>query len=149
MNNKILMINGPNLNMLGVRNKNIYGSTTLKDLEDKCKKHAKSLNLKLIAKQSNIEGDIIKYIHEAKDKYISIIINAAAFTHTSIAIADALEIYNGDIFEVHITNIYKRESFRHNSYITPLAKGVICGAGIMGYELAIDIVRENLDKTKL
>ena len=139
--NQILILNGPNLNMLGIREQEIYGKVSLKDLEIKCMSYAKNLNFKLTFKQSNYEGELIKWIQNARNVFSTIIINAGAYTHTSIAIRDALIMFNGLIYEVHISNIYKREEYRHHSYISSLARGVICGAGILGYEIAIDAAK--------
>lgn len=133
----ILVINGPNLNMLGSREKDIYGTTSLKDIEELCDKEAETLGFKVKCFQSNDEAKIIEEIHNAKDNFAGIIINAAAFTHTSIAIMDALLAVNIPTIEVHISNIYKREEFRHKSYISKASQGVICGFGIEGYRLAL------------
>lgn len=116
MSNKIIIINGPNLNLLEKRNNSIYGSVSLKEVEKNCKIVAKQINLEVIFYQSNSESEIINYIHQAIDKTDGIIINAGAYTHTSIAIRDALEIFQGAKIELHISNIFKREEFRHNSH---------------------------------
>lgn len=137
----ILILNGPNLNLLGTREPALYGAKTLKDVEALCTKHAKTLKLSVTCMQSNHEGDIIDAIHAARGKYHGIIINAGAFTHTSVALHDALMAVSLPVIEVHISNIYKREVFRHHSYISPVAVGVICGLGIQGYTLALDAMK--------
>lgn len=134
---KILIINGPNLNMLALRDKNIYGSETLEDIKNNCQKIAKTYNFKVIFEQKNSEGDIVSLIQGAIDKFDTIIINAAAYTHTSIAIRDALEIFNGKKIELHLSNIYKREDFRKKSLISDISDGIIAGFGSKGYELAL------------
>ncbi len=145
---KILLLNGPNLNMLGLRNTDIYGKGTLKDLETSCKAYAKRNNVDLIAKQSNAEHEIIGWIQKADKVFCSIIINAGAYSHTSIAIADALEIFKGKIYEVHISNIFNRDEYRKKSYVSELADGIICGAGVLGYKLAIDAIVSDINKEK-
>ncbi len=137
MNNNIIIINGPNLNLLGEREQSQYGSTTYKELKDNCLKKAKELNLNLEFVQSNIEGEIVNLIQDSIKKYDGIIINAAAFTHTSVAIRDSLNIFKKPIIELHISNIYKREEFRHKSLISDVATGGIFGLGSEGYILAI------------
>jgi len=134
---RILIINGPNLNLLSLRNKNIYGNDSLKDIEEKCQKIAQNNNLKVVFEQKNSESDIIDLIQNAIDKFDVIIINAAAYTHTSVAIRDALEIFNGKKIELHLSNIYKREDFRHKSLISDISDGIIVGFGSKGYELAL------------
>jgi len=137
MSNNIIIINGPNLNLLGEREQSQYGSITFDQLRDNCLSKAKELNINLEFFQSNIEGEIVTTIQEAKNKFDGIIINAAGFTHTSIAIRDALDIYKKPIIELHISNIYKREEFRHKSLISDVATGGIFGLGDNGYILAI------------
>lgn len=137
MDKLILVLNGPNLNLLGKRQPEIYGYKTLDDVVKICNVFASKLGLNLDFFQSNHEGEIIDKIHNARNKYQAIIINPGAFTHTSIAILDALNNYDGVVLEVHISNIYKRESFRHHSYISKRADGVIAGFGVQGYELAL------------
>ena len=137
MANKILLLNGPNLNMLGKRDPQVYGDITLNNVEEACKKLAKQNGLKLESKQTNYEGQIVELIHTAKETSDAIIINPGAYSHTSIAIFDALEMFHGPIIEVHISNIHKRESFRHFSYVSQRADSVIVGCGMQGYELAI------------
>jgi len=134
---RILIINGQNLNLLSLRNKDIYGNDSLKDIEEKCQKIAQNNNLKVVFEQKNSESDIIDLIQNAIDKFDVIIINAAAYTHTSVAIRDALEIFNGKKIELHLSNIYKREDFRHKSLISDISDGIIVGFGSKGYELAL------------
>ena len=137
MNNNIVIINGPNINLLGEREQSHYGTITFEQLKMNCLKKAKELNINLEFAQSNIEGEIVTQIQDAKNKFDGIIINAAAFTHTSVAIRDALDVYNKPIIEVHISNNYKREEFRHKSLISDIASGGIFGLGDHGYILAI------------
>ena len=140
---RILIINGPNLNMLGTREPGIYGYDTLADIEKMCQEEAKGLGLKVDFRQSNIEGEIITWIQQAPlQGFSGIIINGGAYTHTSIAIMDALLILEIPIIEVHITNIFKREEFRHLSFVSPAAEGVICGLGSRGYPLALKALAE-------
>ena len=134
----ILVLNGPNLNMLGVRQPEIYGRATLGDIETACRERADALGLTLDFRQSNIEGELVAWLHEARDVADGIVINAGAYTHTSIALLDALMICELPVIEVHISNIYKREEFRHQSYISRAASGVICGLGPDGYLYALD-----------
>ena len=144
MSNNILIINGPNLNLLGEREQSQYGSITFDNLKKICLENAKKLNINLDFLQSNIEGEIVTIIQNARNKYDGIIINAAGFTHTSVAIRDALSIFKKPIIELHISNIYKREEFRHKSMISGVVTGVICGLGANGYILAINAMQELL-----
>ena len=146
MSNNIIIINGPNLNLLGEREQSQYGSITFDQLRSKCLSKAKELNVNLEFYQSNIEGEIVTIIQEAKSKFDGIIINAAGFTHTSVAIRDALDIYKKPIIELHISNIYKREEFRHKSLISDVATGGIFGLGSNGYILAIIAMQNILKK---
>ena len=139
-NKKILIINGPNINLLGKREKAIYGELTYKAFETKLKKYGSKKNLALTLFQSNYEGEIIDIIQAARNKNDAIIINAAGYTHTSIAILDSLRAFTGLIYEVHISNIYNREIYRRKSYISLRSNGVICGLGLLGYEIAIDAI---------
>ena len=148
MNNNIIIINGPNLNLLGEREQSHYGSITFDKLKENCLSKAKDLNINLEFSQSNIEGEIVTTIQEAKNKFDGIIINAAGFTHTSVAIRDALDIYKKPIIELHISNIYKREEFRHKSLISDIATGGIFGLGDNGYILAIIAMQNMLQKWK-
>ena len=144
MISKILFINGPNLNLLGEREQSQYGSMSFDDLKKKCMEKSKNLSIELDFIHSNIEGEIINMIQNANTKYDGIIINAAGFTHTSVAIRDALSIYKKPIIELHISNIYKREDFRHKSLISAVVTGIICGLGTNGYILAINSMHEIL-----
>ena len=137
MNNKIIIINGPNINLLGEREQSQYGSTNLDQLIEVCKKKSIELGLKIEFIQSNVEGDLVNIIQDSRKKFDGMIINAAAFTHTSVAIRDALEIFKKPIIEIHISNIYKREEFRHKSLISDIVTGGIFGLGTEGYILAI------------
>ena len=137
MNNKIIIINGPNLNLLGEREQSQYGSITFNKLKENCINKSKELGLDLSLHQSNIEGEIVNLIQDSRKKFDGMIINAAAFTHTSVAIRDALTIFKKPIIELHISNIYKREEFRHKSLISDIVTGGIFGLGSEGYILAI------------
>ena len=142
MTNRILIINGPNLNLLGEREQSQYGSVSFDQLKEKCLNKSKELNISLDFIQSNIEGEIVTIIQDARKKYDGMIINAAGFTHTSVSIRDALDIFKKPIIELHISNIYKREEFRHKSMISGVATGIICGLGTNGYILAINAMHE-------
>ncbi len=144
----IYILNGPNLNLLGTREPEIYGAETLAMVEEKCTIKAKALGLSIDFRQSNVEGELINWIHEARLKAQGIIINAGAFTHTSVALHDALKGVGLPTIEVHLSNVYKRESFRHHSYISPAAHGVICGFGPQSYELALDGIVSVLNTTR-
>jgi len=137
MNNKIIIINGPNLNLLGEREQSQYGSETFDKLKENCLNESKKLDLVTEFAQSNVEGEIVNLIQNARKNFDGMIINAAAFTHTSVAIRDALSVFKKPIIEVHISNIYKREEFRHKSLISDIVNGGIFGLGINGYILAI------------
>ena len=145
MSNNIIIINGPNLNLLGEREQSQYGSITFEQLKKNCLDKAKELNINLEFYQSNIEGEIVTCVQNAKNKYDGIIINAAGFTHTSVAIRDSLDVFKKPIIELHISNIYKREEFRHKSLISDIATGGIFGLGDHGYILAI-ISMQNMIK---
>ena len=144
MNKKILIINGPNLNLLGEREQSQYGKNTLKDIENKCVKLSEEFNDKIEFFQSNIEGEIVNKIQQVRNEFNGVIINAAGFTHTSVSIRDALEILKIPIIEVHISNIYKREEFRHKSLISSVVTGGIFGLGAEGYILAIISLQKTL-----
>jgi 3-dehydroquinate dehydratase-2 len=146
MNNKIIIINGPNINLLGEREQSQYGSITFDKLKDKCSKKSKELDLITEFVQSNIEGELVNIIQNARKNFDGIIINAAGFTHTSVAIRDALEIFKKPIIEVHISNIYKREEFRKKSLISDVATGGIFGLDDDGYILAIISMQKLLKK---
>lgn len=137
MAKKILILNGPNLNMLGTREPEIYGEETLADLEERCLELGKKHNMEITFYQSNYEGEIISYVQEAKQRFDALIINPGGYTHSSIAIFDALNLLDIPKIEVHISNIHAREEFRRNSVISSIMDGVICGFGVKGYELAI------------
>ena len=144
MKNNIIVINGPNINLLGEREQSQYGSINYEDLKSKCEKYSKELGINIDFMQSNIEGEIVTIIQEARKKYDGLIINAAGFTHTSVSIRDALSIFKKPSIELHISNIYKREEFRHKSMISGVVTGVICGLGANGYILAINAMQELL-----
>jgi len=137
MSKLVYILNGPNLNLLGKRQPEIYGHDTLADVEANCRRVADEFGLQCKLLQSNHEGQIIDWIHEARETAGGIIINPGAFTHTSVAILDALNAFEGPVFEVHISNVHKRESFRHHSYVSLRADGVMAGFGIEGYALAM------------
>lgn len=142
-----LVLNGPNLNMLGRREPAIYGAETLADIEARCRGRGKALGLDVDFRQTNNEGDLVTWIQDARGSAAGIIINAGAYTHTSIALHDALRAADLPVIEVHLSNIYKRESFRHTSHISPVAHGTICGFGSHGYELALEALTEILKST--
>ena len=145
---KILIINGPNLNLIGEREQSQYGSKDYKYLEEICKKKSNDLNLTLEIKQSNIEGEIVDFIQRARKEFDGIIINAGGYSHTSVAIRDALDVFKGKIIELHISNIYKREEFRRKSLMSGVVTGIICGLGTNGYILAINSMHEMLNENK-
>ena len=147
MSNNIIIINGPNLNLLGKREQSQYGAITFEQLKENCRAKAKELNVNLEFYQSNIEGEIVTRIQKSKNEHDGIIINAAGFTHTSVAIRDALDIFKKPIIELHISNIYKREEFRQKSLISDIATGGIFGLGDFGYILAI-ISMQNILKNE-
>lgn len=142
MSHPVYILNGPNLNLLGKREPEIYGYQSLDDIHALIESHADKLGFSIDFRQSNHEGEIIDSIHEARDKASGIIINAGAYTHTSIAIMDALLTLSQPVIEVHLSNLYKRESFRHVSYISKAATGLICGLGAQGYLRALDALKE-------
>ena len=136
----VFILNGPNLNLLGVREPATYGYDTLTDVEQRCLARAAALDLAIDFRQTNHEGQLVDWIHEAREAADGIIINAGAFTHTSVALLDALNAADLPVIEVHLSNIFRRERFRHHSYVSLAATGVICGLGAQGYELALDAV---------
>lgn len=140
----VLVLNGPNLNLLGTRQPEVYGSTTLAMVEEACVTHGQSIGLQVSCKQSNHEGDLIDAIHSAKGTQAGIVLNAGAYTHTSIALMDAIASVELPVVEVHLSNIHARETFRHKSYIAPVAIGQICGFGAKGYLLALDALKSHL-----
>jgi len=146
MSRIVYVLNGPNLNLLGKRQPHIYGHETLADVEADCRKIAGELGLEIRFHQSNREYEIIDWIHKAREDASGIVINPAAFTHTSVAILDALNAFDGVVIEVHISNVHKREEFRHHSFVSKRADGVIAGLGIQGYTLALRRLAHLLDK---
>jgi len=144
----ILVLNGPNLNLLGTREPHIYGSTTLAEVEDMCRRRAEKRGLTIAFHQSNSEAEIIAWIHGGITGADGIIINPAAFTHTSVAILDALKMVTQPIIELHISNPHRREAFRHHSYVTFAATALICGLGVNGYALAVDAMADLLEARK-
>ena len=144
MNNKIIIINGPNLNLLGEREQSQYGSTTFDQLKENCSKKGQEIGLDIEFAQSNIEGELVNIIQDARKKFDGMIINAAGFTHTSVAIRDALDLFKKPIIELHLSNIYKREEFRHKSLISGVVSGGIFGLGTEGYILAIISLQKSL-----
>ncbi len=145
MQNNIIIINGPNINLLGDRDKSIYGSETYKDLINRCKFEADKIKINIEFYQSNIEGELVTKIQESRKIFDGMIINAAAFTHTSVAIRDALSLFKNPCIELHISNIHKREGFRHKSMISDVVTGIICGLGTNGYILAINSIYEMIN----
>ena len=139
--NKIIILNGPNLNLLGEREKNQYGNSTLENIEKNCNEFAIKNNIKLTLFQSNIEGELVNQIQKSRNEQDGLIINAGGYTHTSVAIHDALKIIKIPIIELHISNIYNREDFRHKSLISKVANGIICGFGLEGYIMALDAMK--------
>lgn len=144
----VFVLNGPNLNLLGMREPDIYGKETLDDLAERCRNRAAQAGLTVDFRQSNIEGELVSWVQEGRDAACGIVINAAAYTHTSVALQDALKSCGLPTVEVHLSNIYKREPFRHKSYISPVAAGVLCGFGGYGYELAIEALVNIMKSTK-
>ena len=142
----ILILNGPNLNLLGTRQPAVYGSTTLADVEAMCRTHADTLGFALGFEQSNHEGVLIDLIHAAKGTHAGIILNAGAYTHTSMALMDAISSVELPVVEVHLSNIHAREAFRHKSYIAPVALGQICGFGAQGYVMVLDALKGHFAK---
>jgi 3-dehydroquinate dehydratase-2 len=138
MANSIYILNGPNLNLLGTREPDVYGKATLADIEQLCRAAAKKHGLEVVFRQTNVEGELVNWLQEARTKAAGVILNAGAYTHTSIAIHDALRATTMPVIEVHLSNPFARESFRHHSYISGVAKGVICGFGAHSYVLAVD-----------
>ena len=143
---KIIILNGPNLNLLGEREKDQYGNVTLEDIENSCKDYAAKIKIELTFFQSNIEGDLVNRIQDSRNNHDGLIINAGGYTHTSVAIHDALKILKIPIIELHISNVYNREEFRHKSFISKVAKGVICGFGGEGYKMSLHAMNKFLEK---
>lgn len=144
MAKRVLVLNGPNLNMLGTREPGTYGSQTLADIEKLCKAEGKALGLTVTCRQSNHEGELVELIQQAMGKFEAIVINPAAYSHTSVAIHDALRAVSLPTIEVHLSNIHQREPFRHHSFVSSVAMGVICGLGAAGYKLALQALAEKL-----
>ena len=144
----VFVLNGPNLNLLGLREPAIYGAATLKDVEARCHAHAASLKLAVDFRQSNIEGELVTWIHEARERASGVAINAGAYTHTSVALHDALKAADLPSVEVHLSNVYKREAFRHHSFIAPAVNGVICGFGVESYVLALSALHSIISANK-
>jgi 3-dehydroquinate dehydratase-2 len=144
----IFILNGPNLNLLGKREPEIYGRDTLANIEAQCVARAKDLGHATLFRQSNMEGDLITWIQDADKSGAGVILNAAAYTHTSVGLHDAILAVDVPVIEVHLSNPYKRETFRHESFVSPVAAGVICGFGAHGYLLALDAMARLLEKTK-
>jgi 3-dehydroquinate dehydratase-2 len=141
---RVFLLNGPNLNLLGVREPSIYGAETLADVEARCAARAAALGLALDFRQSNAEGVLVDWIQEAREAAEAVILNAGAYTHTSVAILDALKAYDGLKIELHLSNPHRREAFRHVSYVSLAADGVIAGFGALGYELALEAAARRL-----
>lgn len=140
----LLVLNGPNLNLLGTRQPEIYGKLTLADIKDMCYAHAKARGADLSFEQSNHEGSLVDHLHAAKAKQDAVILNAGAYTHTSVALMDAISAIEIPVIELHLSNVHAREAFRHHSYIAPVVLGQICGFGARGYTLAIDAALSHL-----
>lgn len=148
MNPVIFILNGPNLNLLGKRQPDIYGSETLADVEADCRRVAGGIGLAVEFRQTNAESELIDWIHEARDKAAGIVINPAAFTHTSVAVRDALAACECPILEVHISNIHRREEFRHHSFVSGVVTGVVCGFGTQGYGFALQRIAQLVKSAK-
>jgi len=138
MTGRVLALNGPNLNLLGTREPDVYGVETLADIEAKCRVRADRLGLDIEFRQSNAEGQLVDWVQQARDTHDLLIVNAGAYSHTSVALLDALQAVNLPVIEVHLSNIHQREDFRHHSYVSKIAQGMICGFGGFGYEMALD-----------
>ena len=146
MTKTVVILNGPNLNRLGTREPDIYGSETIGDLEARCRKRAEAHGLDVDFRQSNHEGELVTWVQQAADSGCGLIVNAAAYSHTSVALHDALKSCHLPVIEVHLSNIFQREAFRHHSYVSNTAQGVICGFGAKGYELAIEAIADLVSK---
>jgi len=149
MTKTIYILNGPNLNLLGTREPDIYGSTTLGSIEKSCHELARSLDVEIVFRQSNEEGELVNWIQEAGSKSEGLILNAGAYTHTSVALHDAIKASGVPTVEVHLSNIFQREEFRHHSYISPVAIGMICGFGAQSYELALTALSAHLNNHQM
>lgn len=146
MAGKVLVLNGPNLNMLGTREPDVYGAETLDDIEAKCRVRAADLGLGLEFRQSNTEGELVDWVQQTPGQFDVMVVNAGAYTHTSVALLDALRAVDVPCVEVHLSNIHQREEFRHNSYVSKAAVGMIAGFGGFGYEMAIEAAARLLNK---
>jgi len=138
MSGKVLVLNGPNLNLLGTREPDVYGVETLASIEANCRARAKGLGLEIEFRQTNAEGQLVDWVQQARDTHDLLIVNAGAYTHTSVALLDALRAVGLPTIEVHLSNIHQREEFRHHSYVSKIAQGMICGFGGFGYEMALE-----------
>lgn len=138
MKRSLLILNGPNLNLLGTRQPEVYGMTTLQDIENMCESHARALGVTIVFRQTNHEGELVDALHAARGTHDGVILNAGAYTHTSVALMDAISSTQLPVVELHLSNIHAREEFRHKSFIAPVAIGQICGFGAAGYPLAMD-----------
>ncbi|MGI9434493.1 MAG: type II 3-dehydroquinate dehydratase [Geminicoccaceae bacterium] len=147
MPHAVLVLNGPNLNLLGRREPGIYGATSLADVEAMCVAEGRRLDLEVACRQSNYEGELVTWVQEVAGHYAGLVINPGAYTHTSVALHDALRTLEEPIIEIHLSNIHQRESFRHQSYVSLVAKGVICGLGTKGYTLALEGLADILTRT--
>ena len=145
---KILVLNGPNLNLLGTREPDVYGHETMAEIEAACAKRASALGLTVEFRQSNSEGELVDWIQEARNGYAGLIVNAGAYTHTSVALLDALLACDVPVIEVHLSNILQREDFRHHSYVSKAARGLICGFGGFGYEMALEAAARMVGPTR-
>lgn len=145
---KILVLNGPNLNILGAREPDVYGHETMAEIEAACAKRASALGLTVEFRQSNSEGELVDWIQGARNGYAGLIVNAGAYTHTSVALLDALLACDVPVIEVHLSNVFQREDFRHHSYVSKAARGLICGFGGFGYEMALDAAARMLETTR-
>ena len=148
MSGTILILNGPNLNLLGAREPEIYGSDTIADIEAVCVAHAETLGLKVDFRQSNFEGELVTWVQEAKEAQDALIVNAGAYSHTSIALLDALLAIGKPVVEVHLSNLFKRDEFRRRSYVTAASAGLISGFGAFGYRMALDAVADILSNNR-
>ncbi len=146
MSKPFFILNGPNLNRLGLREPGIYGRTTLADIEARCRSRAEAFGRPLVFRQTNHEGELVGWVQEAADEACGLIINPAAYTHTSIALHDAIRTTDVPVIELHLSNIHAREAFRHHSYVSPVAKAVICGLGADGYEIALEALHRMLSE---
>lgn len=142
----VLILNGPNLNLLGMRQPEVYGTTTLADIEQSCRKHGHAIDIEVDFEQSNHEGVLLDLIHGARERHDGIILNAGAYTHTSIALMDAISSVEVPTIELHLSNVHAREPFRHTSYIAKVCVGIICGFGAQGYILALDAIKAHVSR---